>query len=236
MKKKAENQSLIVRIQQNESLTQFVSVKTKQTFPQRRFLRIGRRNFQNISAAQLHNIFGYFGEVERISMLFEQSCIFVEYMFAENLALIMNLLQGLVFVEEDLQISIYMISNKKDPILKSLNSPDEVWAFENQQHSATSLSTPIFLNSSPSRFLEISGYPKNFSKYLFHLLLSEIHQPIFMRKNITRKRARLPSIIAEFTSVYNALEVLAGYQLQKVNNDKLVISFFNKGDKKQRVI
>ena len=98
---------------------------------------------------------------------------------------------------------------------------------EDQKDSETSSFPPIFQNSFPSRFLEISGFPINFSEYLFYLLLSEIHQPIFVRKVITHANSCAASFIAEFSSVCQAIEILAGYQCQKVNTGKLVISYLN---------
>ena len=191
-----ENQAIVTQIQQPENVLLFFSNRTRRVLGQRNFFRIVRRNFQNISVRQFLPLFGYYGDIHQISMLFKLSCIYVEYSFLENLTVIMNLLQGLVFFGERLQISIYTTSNQDDPIIQNLNSADVIWSSNNLQEWANAVFQPIFFNAFPSRFLQLRGYPKDFNEYLFQLMMSEIHQPICVCKVISHNNISPPSMIA----------------------------------------
>lgn len=232
---KDKTKSLTAFIQTSQKSNYFLT-RQQPTLSQQFLLKIGRKTFENAELLPFCNLFGYFGAVNKITIFYQEVFLFIEYVHPMDLEKIARSLHKIHFLGENLEISICNQSIKNEQARMSRNSLKKVYTLKNSHHQRSISSPSRCLDTLPSKILQIKGIPKTLSSYLFEVLLSEIHQPISFYKARSTKKVSTMQIIAEFASVSHAIEVLSHYQFQKIDNSKLIITFFDEKEQKKNLI
>lgn len=190
-----------------------------------RVLHIDGLNFNKVRRQHLVNIFECFGIITKLAINPEGSFALIEFESQEHMKKAANALRDIRFYGDILKISIF-----KQKTSSQVDFPEfrrNIDCFVHQSSHAQYFEIrPNFENTRPSNILLAKHVPPGMSAILICDLLSLSHEPEIVRK-IEQDQNGFSLFLIEFKLVSEAVEVLAEFQHQRINQCCLILSFLN---------
>ena len=195
---------------------------TSQTFHW--IMKVDRNSFKDIHVKQLLNVFGYFGNIVAITVVSFQNFVLVHYKNLQSLKLAEKGLKNVEFFGEAFRITVLDQSLMTDDFVSSLSNK-QVFKVSKSLSFKKMKALTEFATYTPSNFIIVEKLPISVGCYLMEIIFSEIHRPMSITKISEDVRSATQVIVIELKEVYQAIELLARMQSQKVDDKKLKLSF-----------
>ena len=210
----------------NLQMSMFQTLRQNQLIQSsRRTLMIVRKSFKNIQVQQLLNVFGYFGIVVRVTIDSSRNLAFTKFKKSENMKLAYEALEGIEFFGETFRMS-YFNQSAQNNFNESNLSQKEVLKVSKNESRMKVKSFSEWTISTPSNFVIIENAPNSLEPYFFDSFLSITNKPNSVIKITEQETFKTQVVLVGFEHVYQAMEVIADFQNQKVNDKVLKFGFF----------
>ena len=185
-------------------------------------IRISNINAKTVNFIAILNLYGCFGNVQRLLTDFQKHFIVIEFGDQEQARLAFKYTHRMLFFETILKVDFFFNTSIFDELL--LNPLPHVKTRNNNPKFYRYKQNLKIKVNKPTKLLHFTNLPNKMTPFELYQQISQIYDPINIFR-LNKKGATSDMFIVEFEKVNESIEVLSLLHNKKIKNKLIKVSF-----------